>query len=318
MGEYLDVARHAWRRLHAPPGMSILWQMPAHTLSARYRKALVTGASSGLGLAFARMLLDEGLTVVATSRDPARLPRHERLVPEALDLLDEASFEAFLKRLEAAHPDIDLVVNNAGAGAFYPVTNFPPAKLEAQLALLLVRPVVLARTLYPRLVEKQGALVNVSSLAADFPLPFMSGYNAGKAGLSGFTRSLHLEARASRSPLLIIDLRPGDYRTDFNRALDASPARADAVLAGALENLEKNLRSGPPPEHAAHALRRLLLRGKSGSYACGGFFQARLAPPLGRVLSWNQLVGHLLRYFGLAGQSSCRTARRTGQLRGDS
>ena len=69
-----------------------------------------------------------------------------------------------------------------------------------------------------RMRERQrGCLVNISSLAVEFPLPFMSAYNVAKAGLSALTESLIVETRGTA--INVIDFRPGDFRTDFNQAM---------------------------------------------------------------------------------------------------
>jgi NAD(P)-dependent dehydrogenase (short-subunit alcohol dehydrogenase family) len=255
-----------------------------------FRTALVTGASSGLGLAFARMLRDEGLTVWGTSRDLKRLPAKEKLRPIALDLTHPDSLRAALAQVrQEAGGAPDVVVNNAGAGVFAAFARFPAEEVPAQLRLMLEGPLALAQAFWPELLARgRGALVNVSSLAAEFPLPGLSVYTAAKAGLSGFSRALMLEG-AGRG-VQILDFQPGDYRTDFNRSARRPPG-GEPWEARAWARFEQLLENGPDPARAARDLRRALAANQSGSVASGGWFQARaavLAQKLGsqRVMRW--------------------------------
>jgi len=267
------------------------------TLSETYRTALVTGASSGLGRAFAEMLLAEGVEVWATSRDAQRLPEHERLHPLALDLADGGSMEAFSRGMGPIFPEIDLLINNAGAGVFGAFEAIEPNDISQQLRVLLHGPIALCHQIYPHMLARgNGAVVNVASLAREFPLPYFSLYNAAKAGLSNFSRSLQTECAGSG--VAVIDFQPGDYRTAFNAASKRS-GDLDGRLARAWESLEKNIQAAPEPGRAARDLRRALARGKSDSVTSGDFFQSVLAPWLIRFSTWNLTERFLRAYYKL-------------------
>lgn len=268
-------------------------------LAERYRTAFVTGASSGLGRAFAAMLLSEGVRVWGTSRDPRRLEGFGAgFSPCALDLARGDAAEAAFAGAGAEAGGFDLVVNNAGYGIFGEFGGTEWAVWEAQLGALLGTTLRLARLAARGMGERgRGCLVNVSSLAAEFPLPFMSGYNVAKAGLSALSESLIFEFRGTG--VTIIDFRPGDYRTAFNQAMLPLNSAPGARTARAWASLERMLRAAPPPERAAADLRRALARGRSGTVRSGGFLQARLAPLAARALpeAWKRAVQ--ARYFGV-------------------
>jgi short-subunit dehydrogenase len=275
-------------------------------LSDLHRTAFVTGASAGLGKAFATMLLSEGVPVWGTARDPARLagltaaraaaPFH----PVRLDLADAAGSESALEQAAAAAGGFDLVIQNAGfGGTFGDFADTDFGAWERQLEAMLLTTARLSRAALRGMRERnRGCLVHVSSLAAEFPLPFMSGYNVAKAGLSALSESLIFETRGTG--VTVIDFRPGDYRTDFNQAMQATtkvatsdPRRARAWLA-----LETNLQASPPPVRAAADLRRALARPRSGVVRSGSFFQARLAPLLARLAPGSAVRAVTARYFG--------------------
>lgn len=278
---------------------------PPSELARRYPTALVTGASGGLGSAFARLLLAEGVRVWGTSRDEARLealrswPGFQSVV---LDLAQpEAAEAAFERAASAAGGVFDLVVNNASYGHFEPFAEASWAVWDRQISDLLMTTGRLAHAAlrgWRARSPVRGALVNISSLAAEFPLPYMSGYNVAKAGLSALSESLIFETRGT--DVTVLDFRPGDYRTSFNQSMSTSVGSLPPRQAAAWRRLEEHLQASPTPERAAADLKRALLRGRSGLVRSGGFFQAELAPLLARLApaAWRRAV--LARYFGAA------------------
>jgi len=271
----------------------------AAQVSELYPAAFVAGASAGLGAAFTDMLLAEGVRVWGTARDPARLAARANYFPVALDLAEAGAAEKnFRRAAEAAGGAFDLVIHNAGYGVFGPFATADFAAWQAQLDAMLVATLRLAHAaLRPMLARNRGCLVNVSSLAAEFPLPFMSGYNAAKAGLSAFSESLILETRGTG--VRVIDFRPGDYRTTFNQAMHRISTAPGPGESRVWPRLEANLRAAPPPARAAADLRRALLRGRSGTVRSGSFFQARLAPLLARFAPLALRRAALQAYYGI-------------------
>ena len=242
-------------------------------VSERYRTAFVTGAASGLGRAFAGMLVAEGVRVWGTSRDPARLDRQAGILPVALDLADAAgAAAAFDRASREAGEGFDIVVNNAGYGVFGEFAAVEFADWQAQLDAMLGATLRIAHAAWKSMGARgRGVLVNVSSVGADLPLPYMSGYNVCKAGLSALSESLVFESRGSA--VRVIDFRPGDHRTAFNDNMRTAPGSlADSPrVAAAWRALESNLRSSPPAARAASDLRAALLRNRSGIVRSGSF-----------------------------------------------
>ncbi|ATC64927.1 short-chain dehydrogenase [Nibricoccus aquaticus] len=278
--------------------------MAAKELSSRYRHAFITGASGGLGLAFAKMLLAEGIRVTGTARDVARLAslaKDTRFTPLALDLADAPGAERAFREAEVAAGEggFDLVINNAGYGLFGAFTEVDFSVWQAQVDALLSATARLShvglRSMLPR---KRGTLVNVSSLAVEFPLPFMSGYNMAKAALSALSESLIFETRGTG--VTVIDLRPGDYRTAFNQAMQPTVhlSASDPRLASAWRELESHLATAPLAVAAARDLRRALMRGRSGTVRSGSFFQARIAPLFSRLAPARVRRAIIARYQG--------------------
>jgi short-subunit dehydrogenase len=254
-------------------------------LAEIYPTAFVTGASTGLGRAFAEMLLAEGVRVWGTARDPVRLAelaKDKNFTPVAMELRDGAAAEKVFLDAERAAGSFALVVNNAGYGVFgdFAATDF--AVWQEQLEVMLVNTARLSHAALRGLRARGGgALVNVSSLAAEFPLPFQSAYNMTKAGLTALNESLMVETAGSG--VIVLDVRPGDYRTDFEGSVRRPPGQPTPAMERAWAAFQRMMLTGPAPAHAAAALRRALLRRRSGTVRCGRFFQAVLAPLLARL-----------------------------------
>lgn len=267
-------------------------------LSARYRTAFVTGASTGLGQAFVTMLLAEGVEVWGTSRAPEKLAPRARFHAVALELGDgPAAEQAFLEADKAAG-GFDLVINNAGFGAFGAFAHTDFAVWEEQLRVMLVNTARLGQAaLRGMLARHRGALVNISSIAGEFGMPYQAAYNTAKAGLSALSASLMYEVRGSG--VIVLDFRPGDYRTDFEGSVRRPPGAPGPGQDRVWAAFTALMRSGPPPAHAAAALRRALRRGRSGTVRTGRFFQAVVAPLLARFGSLALQRKIQEKYFGL-------------------
>lgn len=153
---------------------------------------LITGCSSGFGLAIAGHFLARGWNVVATMRTPdaSIFAPHERLRVLALDVTDEASIRA---ALDAAGP-IDALVNNAGIGVLYPLEAVPMDVARLVFATNTLGTIALTQAVLPAMrARRTGVIVNVTSGVTLAPLPLLSVYTASKAAVNAFTESLALE-----------------------------------------------------------------------------------------------------------------------------
>lgn len=250
------------------------------------------------------MLLAEGIHVTGTARDIDRLKplaKHAAFTPLALDLGNAAQAENVFTEA-AGDTGFDLVINNAGFGLFAPFAATPYAVWQSQLDALLGTTARLSHlALTGMRTRDRGCLVNVSSLAVEFPLPFMSGYNMAKAALSALSESLIFETKGSG--IRVIDFRPGDYRTAFNQAMQPTAVvtkAADPRLERTWQALEAHLATAPLPVAAARDLRRALLRGRSGTVRSGSLFQARVAPLFARLAPAGLRRAIIARYQGAA------------------
>ncbi len=219
------------------------------------RRALVTGASSGIGEAFAERLAADGydLVVVARGQDAletlAKQLRESRAV-EVEVLAADLTNSADLRRVEARvaqPPGFDLVVNNAGFGTTGPFADSDADREEEEVMLNIVALMRLSRAALSIMVPRnRGVIINVSSLAAFAPYPFGATYAATKAFVNSFTEALHEELRGTG--VRIQALCPGFTRTRFQEraGVDASTIpdfawmEAGAVVDASIAALERN------------------------------------------------------------------------------
>jgi len=242
---------------------------------------LVTGAGAGIGLAATRLLCQSGHQVWGTSRTPDRLPSLPGLRRVALDLGDPGSVDraAATVLAEAGVPDV--LVNNAGSGRFGLLCDFDPDSLRREFEILVQGPARLVNLLLPGMLARGlGTVINVTSLAARFPIPGLGPYSAAKAALASLTRNWRIECAGTG--VRFLDLQPGDIDTPFRQSMTSVYADADAMpeQAGRIyRELDKSFRRAPGVEFAAQALVRMLESDSDASpRAVGDFFHSRLAP----------------------------------------
>lgn len=220
-------------------------------------RALVTGASSGIGQAFAERFAADGydLIIVARRRDRLEnLATKLRAIHAAkveilvADLTDATDLRQVEQRAET-DDGLRILVNNAGFGAYAPFVQIDPDRAEEQIKLQIVAPMRLTRAALPGMIaRKQGDIINVSSLLAfsgslpSPPLPARATYAAGKAFLNAFTELLHGELEGTGVRVQV--LCPATVRTEFHQIqgidLDRSPVTpmgAEEVVRAALAGL---------------------------------------------------------------------------------
>ena len=213
--------------------------------------ALITGASAGLGVEFARQLSKRGHALVLVARRKERL---EDLAKElgnaravAIDLSNANAAAKLTADLEAAGEEVEILVNNAGFGLIGKFDSLD-ARRERQMIDLNVGTLTdLCRAVAPRMIErKSGAILNVASTAAFQPGPKMAVYFATKAFVLSLSEALHEELKPHG--VRVTCLCPGPTRTEFgevagfggNGLFDRVAMESPEVVRTGLEGLDKN------------------------------------------------------------------------------
>lgn len=268
------------------------------------RKVLITGASAGIGRATAVALAQRGYQVWGTSRNPDRLVDMPGVRPVALDLGSEESIDEALSIALGQAGCFDVVINNAGNGIWGPLEHLSREQEKDQFQVLVFGPMRIIRGVLPSMRQSgHGLIINVTSLAAQFAVPFLGTYSAAKAALGSMTWSLQMEL--ADEPIRFVDVRPGDICSSFKDVMEHTP---DHDRGGYAENLKRafsvydgGMRAAPPPEHVAQLLLKIVERDGVGSpvIAVGDLFQARVAPFLARFATPSLLRWFTSRYYRL-------------------
>lgn len=201
---------------------------------------MITGISRGLGRELARTLLDNGATVVGTTRTGTADLAHERLHLLPLDVTDPVATPAAVARAVELTGGLDVVVNNAGFGLLGPIEATSEAEALAVLQTNLLGPWRVIAAATPHLRERgAGHIVNVSSIAGLAPLGGSGVYAAAKAGLSALTEAL--AAELAPFGVGVTSVEPGSLRTDFfsdaSIQLTAAQPAAYAGTVGAVVSM---------------------------------------------------------------------------------
>jgi 3-hydroxybutyrate dehydrogenase len=183
------------------------------------RRALVTGAASGIGAACVERLAADGVHVVAVDRVPIRAA--QRVQPVVADLSD-------LDGLAGLPTDVDILVNNAGVQHVAPVEEFPPERFSYLLRLMLEAPFRLIRQTLPHMYGAGwGRVVNISSVHGLRASPFKAAYVAAKHGLEGLSKVVALEGAAHGVTSNCVN--PAYVRTPLVTAQLADQAKAHGL-----------------------------------------------------------------------------------------
>ncbi|YAL84544.1 SDR family NAD(P)-dependent oxidoreductase [Dermacoccaceae bacterium W4C1] len=204
------------------------------------RTALITGASSGLGVEFAEQLSARGAAVILVARRAERLEElaeklratggSAKVIP--MDLAVPQAGATLRQVVQEAGLEVDMLINNAGFGIGASVLKTDPAQLDQMLDLNVRALTGITRAFLPELLKRpSAAIVNVASTAAYQATPWMAAYGASKAYVLSFTEGLWVETQGSG--LRVLAVSPGPTKTEFFEVAGADPTALGAQQSAA-------------------------------------------------------------------------------------
>jgi len=201
--------------------------------------ALVTGASAGIGAAYARRLAEQGYDLLLVARRAGRLQELAaeltsrygvRAEPLPADLISDADLEAVEDRI-AREEHLEFLLNNAGFGASGRFYESPVEIQDAMHRLHVMATLRLSHAALRKMTARgKGAVVNVSSVVAFICRPGSVSYHSTKAWINCFTEGLYLELKQARSPVRVQALCPGYTVTEFHDVMGFDRKRVRAIL----------------------------------------------------------------------------------------
>lgn len=205
------------------------------------KKVLITGATSGIGLAISKKMLDMGYSVYGVGRDFSKIDiASSNFYPIVCDLIKYQNIEDMIKKLKK-EVDIDILINCAGVGYFGPHEEINPTKLHKMIVLNLEAPLILTQLLLRDLKKRKGTVINISSITATKASTYGCAYSATKAGLVHFSKGLFDEVR--KTGVKVISILPDITKTPFYDELNFREGEEEEsyilpeCVADAVENI---------------------------------------------------------------------------------
>jgi NAD(P)-dependent dehydrogenase (short-subunit alcohol dehydrogenase family) len=197
--------------------------------------AIVTGGSSGLGLAMAEKFVAHGIVTIIAGRGEERLKKAsaslgDLCVPWPMDITRLDLIPTHVKEIAAQYGRIDILVNNAGINLKKDLVNVTDEEFQKILLTNLVGVFAISREVSKvMIVQKKGSIINISSMAAHYGIPKVVAYSASKAAIEGMTRSMAVDL--SPHGILVNCVAPGFIKTNMSSAaFDSDPERKRRVL----------------------------------------------------------------------------------------
>jgi 3-hydroxybutyrate dehydrogenase len=228
-------------------------------VTLRGKRALVTGAASGIGHAVALHLSRLGAGVTFSDIDPARLAVVTEGLEGARAIAADLSDPAQVERLARDAGPVDILVNNAGLQHVSPIESFEVEKWDRLLAVMLTAPFLLIRGLLPAMYDRGwGRIINVASVHGLVASPYKVAYVSAKHGLLGLTKTVALEAAARGGNISVSAVCPSYVRTPLVEKQIVDQARIRGIAeSGVVEDvlLERNaVKRLIEPEEVARAV----------------------------------------------------------------
>ena len=261
---------------------------------------LITGISSGFGLAMARQLSADGHKVYGTvRRDVEQLPGVYYL---RADVRDTASVKAAVATVLEAEGRIDVLINNAGMGIGGPVEFAPEADVQLQMDTNFMGQVRFTQAVLPAMRQQgSGKILCFSSIGGVMGLPFQGFYSASKFAIEGFCEAMQIEVR--RHGIQVVLIEPGDFSTGFTAArikqVSDEAVAAYPSLRRSVSSFEKDEQTGLKPEFLARKVADIVARKHPRfRYVIATFIQ-KLSIPLKRILPARTFVRVLSLFYNV-------------------
>jgi NAD(P)-dependent dehydrogenase (short-subunit alcohol dehydrogenase family) len=241
---------------------------------------LITGASSGIGLAAANALQADGHIVYGASRSVSAL-KNIPFIPLEMDVTDDGSVNSAIEKIIKAEGRIDVLVNNAGIVTAGPAYSTPVEFAKKQFEVNFFGVVRVSSAVLPGMIEhKKGLVINISSMAGLFGLAYQSKYVAAKFALEGYSQSLRMELQNTGIDVTVVN--PGDFKTNNTSTREKlsfalTEPKLETEYTAAIAVQEKNEINGGNPVKVGKLIAKIVGKAKPAHrYLVGDFGQTTL------------------------------------------
>jgi len=224
----------------------------------------ITGASSGIGKTIAEFLQNKNYKVYGTSRNPKKYP-NSKMKLFALDLTNANSIKNAIDEVIDKEGRIDVLINNAGAGITGALEEIPMEEVRRNFETNFFGSIEVIKTVLPQMrKQKSGKIINITSIAGYFGLPYRSVYSASKAALEIITEAVRMEVKPMG--IEIVNIAPGDFATNIAQGryhtpiLENSPYKK--TYQKTLQQIDSHVNSGNNPIEIAKIVHKIICQSK--------------------------------------------------------
>lgn len=263
---------------------------------------VITGASSGIGDATARLLAEKGYRVFAGVRNVERTTPKLNLEYGYLDVTNDQSVASFIDWVLSDAGRIDVLINNAGVSLVGPIEKTAVDEAQSLFDTNVFGPLRMIRAALPSMRKAKGGLIiNISSVLGFLPAPFMGLYAASKHALEGLSESLDHEIRDYNVRVVLLEPSFTNTKLDTNAKQVREPLGAYALQAEAVtKSVLAQIKSAPPPAAVAQKVLAAITGPYQMRQPADG--RAKLLSRLRRFVPVNAFDGSLRKSFGLGKQ----------------
>lgn len=237
---------------------------------------LITGGSSGIGKKVGEYLNDKGFIVYGTSRNPDHV-KNSKIKLVALDVRDSESIKKAVASIIQIEKRLDVVINNAGVGITGPLEEIPTDEIRNNFETNVFGPIEVMKAVLPQMrLQKNGLIINVTSIAGYMGLPFRSVYSSSKGALEILTEAIRMEVKSFG--IHITNVAPGDFATDIASRRFHAPVIKNSpyekIYAQQLATIDEHVNDGNDPIEMAEAIYKIInLKQPKVHYKVGAFMQ---------------------------------------------
>jgi short-subunit dehydrogenase len=262
---------------------------------------LITGASSGIGKSIAQYLHQKKYKVYGTSRNPDQV-KDCGFPLLALDVREENSIKKCIALLIEKEGKIDVLVNNAGVGITGALEEIPMQEIRNNFETNVFGPIALMQNVLPHMrKQKNGLIINITSIAGYMGLPYRSVYSSSKGALELVTESLRMETKPFG--IQITNVAPGDFATDIASRRFHAPVLENSayknIYQKQLDNINNHVSGGSNPIEMAIAIAKIIETKHTKIHYKVGAFMQKFSIVLKRILpdTWYEKI--LMKHYGI-------------------
>lgn len=262
---------------------------------------LITGASSGIGKSIGEFLLNKGFVVYGTSRNPSKY-KNSLLKLLTLDVSNEDSIKNTVSQIIKNEGRLDVLINNAGKGITGPVEETPLVEIKKAFDTNFFGVINVCNGVLPEMrKQKNGLIINISSIAGYMGLPYRGMYSASKSALSIYSEVLSLEVK--QFGVTVVDVAPGDFVTNIAAGRYHTPLFENSNYKEhyekVLKQIDEEVDTGLKPEIMAKAIYRIIQKKNPRVRYRIGTFMQRYAINIKRLMSDRMYEKLMMKHYKL-------------------